>query len=100
MLNRAFQAFVEDQNGATAIEYGVLVAIFSVAFIPIWAWIGQGVDGALDVSAVRPLSWMVVCGCFRGSPALSTPQRTGTPGTTGIPGTAVRLFAAEAIATA
>jgi len=48
-MNRAFQAFVEDQEGATAIEYGMLVAMFSMVFMVTWAAIGEGIDGTMEV---------------------------------------------------
>ena len=50
-MNQAFQAFVLDQEGATAVEYGVLVAMFSMVFMVTWAAIGEGISGAFDVLA-------------------------------------------------
>ena len=50
-VNQAFHAFVLDQEGATAVEYGVLVAMFSMVFMVTWAAIGEGISGAFDVLA-------------------------------------------------
>ena len=50
-MNQAISKLVADEDGATAIEYGMLVAMFGMVFMVTWAAIGEGIEGAFDVLA-------------------------------------------------
>ena len=58
MLSRIFVKFVKDESGATAIEYGLIAALVSVAAIAALTSLGGSltniftvVDGALSTAA-------------------------------------------------
>lgn len=48
MLN-AFARFVKDESGATAIEYGLIAALVSVAAIGAFTTLGQKISSTVDV---------------------------------------------------
>ena len=41
MLNRLFGRFVRDESGATAVEYGLLVAVISIVVVGAAILVGQ-----------------------------------------------------------
>jgi pilus assembly protein Flp/PilA len=45
LLNR----FIENESGATAIEYGLIAAMISVACITVWGTLGTNLSGRFGV---------------------------------------------------
>lgn len=54
-MNRLIKQFIDDESGATMVEYAVLVALIAVAAIVIIATLGTQIDQAFQsVSAQMP----------------------------------------------
>lgn len=47
-MRNFFKTIARDQQGATAIEYGLIAALISVAAIAALTNVGQGVDATFD----------------------------------------------------
>ena len=50
-LDRIFSRFVQDESGATAIEYGLIAGLLSVVIIGAVTLIGQNLDATFDAIA-------------------------------------------------
>lgn len=51
MLTKAIPAFLADENGATVVEYGLLLLLISVALLGTYAAIGNSLGNMLGVPA-------------------------------------------------
>ncbi|ADM09145.1 hypothetical protein PB2503_05357 [Parvularcula bermudensis HTCC2503] len=47
-MNNLFNRFVKDEDGATAIEYGLIAALIAVAIISAVSSLGTRIQGAFD----------------------------------------------------
>lgn len=47
-LVSAVKGFLRDEEGATAVEYGILVALIAAAIVIIVYWVGQNVRDAFN----------------------------------------------------
>jgi len=50
-LTALFRGFIRDEEGATAVEYGVLIALIIGVLILVIAALGQSVGGAFNTTA-------------------------------------------------
>jgi pilus assembly protein Flp/PilA len=59
LLRSAFARFAADQRGATAIEYGLMVALIGIAILATVFSMGQGINTTLYGAIVNALSSMM-----------------------------------------
>lgn len=52
-MTRLLKAFAQDESGATAIEYGLIVALIAVIIVGAVTTLGTNISGAFDKAATE-----------------------------------------------
>ncbi len=55
-MAKAITAFINDENGATAIEYGLIAALIAVAIVGTFAVLGNSLQGLFNSGASTTLA--------------------------------------------
>ncbi|MBS3850059.1 Flp family type IVb pilin [Devosia sp. J2-20] len=56
MLKASITAFIDDESGATAMEYALLAALIGIAIVGTFATLGNGLQGLFNNGAANSIS--------------------------------------------